>query len=73
MPLDQGGGRLSFVVPALLPDASEHRPGGAAGTSPIAVSLACYTGAALLRHNSVSRDVLRSRCTMPTGLFEQVG
>ena len=70
IPLDQGGGRVAFVVPALLPDVVKQAPKPA--VSPTVVHLACNTGAALLQHNHVGKEQLCKRCTLPTGLFEQV-
>jgi hypothetical protein len=70
VPLDQGGGHIAFVVPALLPDAVPPAP--TPPISPTIVYLACYTGASLLQHNHVSREQLTKRCSLPTGLFEQV-
>lgn len=70
MPLDQGSGRVAFVIPALLPDSV---PRAATSTVlPVVVYLACYTGAPLLRHSHVELDCLKQRCSLPTGLFEQV-
>ena len=71
IPQDQGGGRIAFVVPALLPESVERAP--VTGVTPVVVHLACYTGSPLLRHNHVSQEKLSKRCTLPTGLFEQVG
>ena len=70
IPLDEGGGRIAFVVPALLPDAVPPAP--EQPISPTIVHLACYTGTPLLQHNHISQKELSQRCTLPTGLFEQV-
>jgi len=70
--MDEGGGRLAFVVRALLPDAMPPAPVPKPSISPTIVHLACYTGTFLLQHNQVSQKELSQRCTLPTSLFEQV-
>ena len=61
---------MAFIVPALLPNTVQSGP--KPSVSPRIVHLACYTGAPLLRHNHVGHEKLSQRCTLPTGLFEQV-
>ena len=71
MPFLGTDGRLLHVVPALLPESCDRQPGGEVA---LEVMLAFYTGDVLCRLGShIDSAALKQRCSLPAGIFEQVG
>ncbi len=71
VPLGEFKRQLLHVVPALLPDTCA-RAGLSDAGQPAEACFAFFTGAHLMSASHIDASALRSRCSLPAGIFEQV-